>query len=185
MSSLNPAPFEPSKAETKYVDFLEEDTIKCPGLRYAIISVVTCSGRQRMQLKDGEAKIGLKIRGAFETKEQAHDHIKKLQLSDNSSFDVWLVDLYKWLLLPPDPNNEDVETEYGEPFLNELVKGWRENQIFAKQHFEERKQAVMRDGLDKHLTAEERLPAPTESALEALKSLDNDPHPSASGSRSN
>ena len=85
-------------------------------------------------------------------------YVRRLQKFDNS-FDIFLVDMYKWLLIPPDANSVESQ-EYQEEFLQTMVKGYHESQSLAKQHFLERKQAVMEEGLDKHLAPEERLPVP-------------------------
>ena len=70
--------------------------------------------------------------------------------------DIFVADMYKWLLIPPDVNAIDNQ-EYQESFLNDLIKGYRDNQAAAKQHFMERKEAVKRDGLDAHLLEHERV----------------------------
>lgn len=134
-------------------DELDEDYITVPGQLYALVSFVAPTGTN--QRND---KFGLKIRGAFATKEEAHAHVRRLQQIDKT-MDIYLVDMYKWLLIPPDPNCID-DQEYQEDFLNNLVKGYRESQALAKQHFQERKEAVKAEGLDKHLLDHEKLPAP-------------------------
>ena len=155
---------------TRYVDHLDEDVVKCGDLRYALISFVTKDGRQRMETGD---KIGLKIRGAFATKEEADAHSKRLMKTD-VLFDVYLVDMYQWLMLPAPTEIDDVR--YQEEYLNTMVKEYKESQLLAKQHFEERKQKIMEDGLLKHLSEEEKLPPPP------LEELENDVHATASGS---
>lgn len=137
-------------------DELEEDFITVPGQVYALVSFVAPTGTN--QRND---KFGMKIRGAFATKEEAHQHVKRLQQFDKT-MDIYLVDMYKWLLIPPDPTAID-DTEYQEEFLNSLIKGYRENQALAKQHFQERKEAVKRDGVDKHLLEHEKMPAPVDA----------------------
>lgn len=137
-------------------DELEEDFITVPGQVYALVSFVAPTGTN--QRND---QFGMKIRGAFATKEEAHQHVKRLQQFDKT-MDIYLVDMYKWLLIPPDPTAID-DTEYQEEFLNNLIKGYRENQALAKQHFQERKEAVKRDGVDKHLLEHEKMPAPADA----------------------
>lgn len=132
---------------------LDEDFVTVPGQVYALVSFVGPTGTN--QRND---KFGLKIRGCFGTKDEAHAHVRRLQQIDKT-MDIYLVDMYKWLLIPPDPNAIE-DQEYQEEFLNNLIKGYRENQALAKQHFQERKEAVKREGLDKHLLEHEKLPAP-------------------------
>lgn len=142
---------------TQCVDYLDEDIIHAGDLKYALISFVTEAEAGRQRLEGAPGKIALKIRGAFATKDEANAHIKRLMKTDGS-FDVFLVELYKWLLIPPDVEKiQDVQ--YQEDFLSEMMKSYKEAQLNAKQHFEERKRMVLEKGLDEALTPEERLPA--------------------------
>ena len=129
--------------ETKKIDYLDEDSVTVPGQNYALVSFVSKQGTRQ---KTDNDKIGIKIRGVFATKDEATSHIKKLMANDNL-FDVYLVDMYKWLAAPP--NNDDIEDhEYQEEYLQEMVKEYKQTQALAKQHFEERKKMVMEKGLD-------------------------------------
>lgn len=161
-------------------DFLDEDFVKVGGQNYALVSFVSKDSRQKAE---GD-KIGVKIRGVFATKEEAEAHIKKLMKFDNS-FDVYLVDMYKWLLVPP--NNDDIEDHrYQEQYLNDMVQGYKESQLLAKQQFEERKRLIMERGLDATLTPEERVPAPKEPLPAAEKWLpEKEGEASGSGGSSN
>ena len=150
---------DPAIVRDETVDVLEEDVITVPGQLYALVSFVSPTGNQRND------KFGMKIRGCFPTRDEASAHVRRLQKFDNS-FDIFLVDMYKWLLIPPDANSVESQ-EYQEEFLQNMVKGYHENQALAKQHFLERKQAVMEDGLDKNLTPEERLPPPVTGGVAA------------------
>ena len=86
-------------------------------------------------------KFGIKIRGAFATRDEAANHAKRLQKED-PTFDIYVVDLYKWLLIPPDPTKiEDVH--YTNEKLEEIMTGYKENQAQAARMFNERKQAMM------------------------------------------
>lgn len=144
-----------SAAATRFEE-LDDDFITVPGQLFALVSFVAPTGTN--QRND---KFGMKIRGCFATKEEAHQYVRRLQQYDKT-MDIYLVDMYKWLMIPPDPNAID-EQEYQEEFLNNLIKGYRENQALAKQHFQERKEAVKAEGLDKHLLEHEKLPAPPEN----------------------
>ena len=146
------------------MDFLDEDVITIPGQVYALISCVGPTGSQKAD------KVAVKIRGVFSSKEEAAKHVKRLMAADNA-FHIYLVEVGKWLQVPP-PNPDDIpEQEYSEKFLNDLMRGYRESQLNAKIHHEERKRAVMERGLDANLTPEEKLPAPTDIFTAP------DPHP--------
>ena len=86
-------------------------------------------------------KFGIKIRGAFASRDEAASHAKRLQKED-STFDIYVVDMYKWLLIPPDPLKiEDVH--YTNEKLEEIMVGYKENQSEATRMFNERKRDMM------------------------------------------
>ena len=114
---------------------LEQDYTTVPGQVFACLSVV---GPEAPQKND---KFGIKIRGAFATRDEAANHAKRLQKED-PTFDIYVVDMYKWLLIPPDPTKiEDVH--YTNEKLEEIMSGYRENQSQAARMFNERKQAML------------------------------------------
>ena len=114
---------------------LEADYTTVPGQVFACISIV---GPECPQKTD---KFGIKIRGAFATRDEAANHAKRLQKED-ATFDIYVVDMYKWLLIPPDSSKiEDVH--YTNDKLEEIMTGYKENQSQAARMFQERKQAMM------------------------------------------
>jgi hypothetical protein len=114
---------------------LEQDYTTVPGQVFACISIV---GPDCPQKND---KFGLKIRGAFNTREEAANHAKRLQKED-ATFDIYVVDMYKWLLIPPDRDHiEDVH--YSDEKLEEIMTKYRESQAAAAKMFEERKRDMM------------------------------------------
>jgi|SRR6056300_956815 hypothetical protein len=114
---------------------LEQDYTTVPGQLYACLSVV---GPEAPQKND---KFGIKIRGAFASRDEAAAHAKRLQKED-STFDIYVVDMYKWLLIPPDPLKiEDVH--YQNEKLEEIMSGYKQNQSEAARMFNERKRDMM------------------------------------------
>lgn len=114
---------------------LEQDYTTVPGQVFACISIV---GPECPQKTD---KFGIKLRGAFATRDEAANHAKRLQKED-ATFDIYVVDMYKWLLIPPDSSKiEDVH--YTNDKLEEIMTGYKENQSNAARMFQERKQAMM------------------------------------------
>ena len=114
---------------------LEQDYTTVPGQLYACLSVV---GPEAPQKND---KFGIKIRGAFASRDEAASHAKRLQKED-STFDIYVVDMYKWLLIPPDPLKiEDVH--YQNEKLEEIMSGYKENQAEAARMLNERKRDMM------------------------------------------
>jgi hypothetical protein len=137
---------------------LDVDYVTVPGQLYCVLSIVGPTGTN--QRND---KFGLKIRGCFASVDEARSHVKRLQQTD-PVMDIFVADMYKWLLIPPDVNAID-DQEFQESFLNDLIKGYRENQVAAKQHFNERKENVKRDGLDQHLLEHERISSDNQAAI--------------------
>ena len=114
---------------------LEQDYTTVPGQLYACLSVV---GPEAPQKND---KFGIKIRGAFASRDEAANHAKRLQKED-STFDIYVVDMYKWLLIPPDPLKiEDVH--YQNEKLEEIMAGYKENQAEAARMFNDRKRDMI------------------------------------------
>lgn len=106
-----------------------------PGQLYALISLVGPELPQRNE------KFGLKIRGVFNTREEAANHAKRLQKED-ATFDIYVVDMYKWLLIPPDREKID-DVHYQNEKLEEIMSKYRENQRMAAAMFEKRKKDMM------------------------------------------
>ena len=117
------------------IDYLKADTLQVPGQRYALISVVSPNSSQKNDM------CGVKIRGVFESVEEAQMHAKQLTKVD-PLFDVFLVELYKWLPVPP---NTDMiaNQEYQDGLLNTIVKGHADEQVKAREFFEQRKLELM------------------------------------------
>jgi len=114
---------------------LEQDYTTVPGQLFACLSIV---GPECPQKTD---KFGIKIRGCFATRDEAASHAKRLQKED-STFDIYVVDMYKWLLIPPDPAMIE-DAHYTNEKLEEIMTKYRENQSMAAKMFEERKRDMM------------------------------------------
>lgn len=122
-----------------------------PGQLYACLSFVSPNSRQKSD------QLAMKIRGIFATEAECKAHILKLQKLETVSVDVYVAPLYKWLVIPPDPDAIQ-DQHYQEQFLEELMTGYKESQDRAKEHFVERKKKVIEEGLDKHLEPSEIIP---------------------------
>lgn len=119
-------------------DHLVVDYVTVPGQTYCLVSFVSPDGAQK------NSQMGMKIRGCFPTKDEADQHAKVLQKTD-PSVDIFLVDMYKWVLIPPDRNNIEDE-HYQEEFLQNMMKQYKENQANAKQMFDDRVQFLKSGG---------------------------------------
>ena len=119
---------------------LEQDYTVVPGQLFACMSLV---GPDLPQKND---KFGMKIRGAFATRDEAASHAKRLQKED-ATFDIYVVDMYKWLLIPPDPSHI-ADTHYNDEKLEEIMVKYKENQAQAASMFQDRKRGLTQKPLD-------------------------------------
>jgi len=117
------------------MSLLEQDFITVPGQLYACLSIVGPDSPQKCD------KLGIKIRGAFASRDEAAAHAKRLQKED-PAFNIYVVDMFKWLMIPPDDSKiEDVH--YQNERLEEIMTGYRESQSQAAKLFEERKRGML------------------------------------------
>jgi excinuclease UvrABC nuclease subunit len=114
---------------------LQEDSLKVPGQNWVCVSFVSPTSNQKNK------NIGMKIRGVFDKQEEAVEHVKRLIRVD-PVFDIFICEMYNWCLVPPDPEKIADQT-YQNDELNKIVGEYRKNQIYAKEHFEERKREMM------------------------------------------
>ena len=120
---------------------LAKDKLTVPGVSWACLSFVgnLDGGWARPAEGAKHTEFMIKIRGAFGTKGEAEEHAKELQGLDNS-VDIYVVNMYEWLLLPPPPVAEMVNVKYTDDRLQAIMDGYKENQKHAAQMFEKRKE---------------------------------------------
>ena len=119
---------------------LEQDYLTVPGQLFACISFVGPDLPQKNE------KLGMKIRGCFATRDEAASHAKRLQKED-ALVDIYVVDMYKWLLIPPD-REQITDAHYQNEKLEEIMVKYRQNQSQAAAMFEKRKRDMMAKPLD-------------------------------------
>jgi len=119
---------------------LATDVIKVPGQNWVCVSFVSPDGNQKSK------QMGMKIRGVFDQHSEAVEHVKRLIRLD-PAFDIYVCEMYNWCLIPPDPEMINDQTYQNEE-LNKIIGEYRKNQIYAKEHFEERKRELMQQAAD-------------------------------------
>ena len=119
---------------------LEQDYLTVPGQLFACVSFVGPDMPQKNE------QLGLKIRGCFPTRDEAGSHAKRLQ-KDDSLFDIYVVDMYKWLLIPPKREEID-DVHYQNDKLEEIMVNYRKSQTAAASMFEKRKRDMMAKPLE-------------------------------------
>jgi len=114
---------------------LEQDYLTVPGQLFACVSFVGPDQPQKNE------KLGMKIRGCFPSRDEAASHAKRLQKED-ALVDIYVVDMYKWLLIPPD-REQISDVHYQNEKLEEIMTKYRENQSQAAAMFEKRKRDMV------------------------------------------
>ena len=95
---------------------------------------------------------GVKIRGVFQTEEEARRRAKTLQTRD-SSFNVFVGPVGYWL--PWDPCADHVQDEeFMNEQLNEMIKKYKENELNKDMLYEQEKREKMKDSLKKDVPEE-------------------------------
>ncbi len=143
---------------------VDKDTTTVPGQNYALISIVAPNANQKSD------NCCLKIKGVFANLEDANKHADMLQKLDDT-FDIYVVEMYSWLLVPPDP--ELIEQKHVDYKLNEIISGHRETQLKSKMYFEERKRELMENieiENEQRKEENERIQEETETETETVPS---------------
>jgi len=92
---------------------------------------------------------GLKVRGAYNSKEEATARSKKLQRAD-PIHNIFVAEVGKWLPWDPEPSQIG-EQEYAEEKLNTLMKKYKENED-AREMFERESRTTAMAGSKKKAT---------------------------------
>ena len=90
-----------------------------------------------------DPKRSFKIRGCYSNWDIANARVDYLRRVHGANHAVFIGHVGKWLPFDPDPNKVENQNFY-ESQLNELHEGKERNQAKAKEHFETRKQELMR-----------------------------------------
>ena len=118
-------------------DNLATDRIQVPKQHFALISIVSKNMHQQSD------KTCLKIRGVFNTIDEANQHAQRITQCD-PTFDVLVVSMYEWLLIPPDLDKIDDQV-YTDKQLNDLISEYRIVQERTRMQFDIRKEALKKN----------------------------------------
>ena len=121
-------------------DHLTEDPV-IQHQKYACISILTSNSIKDTSgnpIETGNHAKGFKIRGVYATMEEAQKRCEQIRSFD-PYFNVFIGEVGKWL-----PWDDDIERAedavYAEKKLNEIMRGYKEQQRKAKEYNEFRKQ---------------------------------------------
>lgn len=96
-----------------------------------------------------------KVRGAYETVDEAQKRIQYLNSIDNN-VNIYLAEVGKWCPFEDDPEKAK-DSVYKDEELNRLMKGYKENQEKGKQLFEQRKAEMVSKALSDTKEKKEKL----------------------------
>ena len=122
----------------KTIDYLNEDPI-IRNQQLCIMSFVGPNLKQKSKIN------AFKVRGSFNSREEAESHITHLEKID-PDFDMFIAPVGIWCPFNPDPD-EIEEQKYGDTRLNDLMKGYHENRLKADEHFNDRKRQMIQDAM--------------------------------------
>jgi hypothetical protein len=123
-------------SENKKIDHLTEDD-PIPRQNFVCLSFVSPEGVRNCSMR------ALKVRGVYETRQEADDRCTELQLKD-SDFDIFVGEVGKWCPWDPDPNTAK-DQKYQEAELQNLVEGYKDNLNRATQVQEDRKKQMIQN----------------------------------------
>ena len=116
------------------------------------------------QNQNATSVFGLKIRQTFATQEEANKKAASLQRTD-PDVNIFLGEVGAWLPLCSDLEYHVKNQEFLEPQLNELMRGYKENQQLKDEYFEERKRTQVAEAVKQAREAREKRAAETEKEI--------------------
>jgi hypothetical protein len=142
-----------AKEHTKYEKRelkAEEDPIKVDQQNYVCVSFVAPYGtRQKSNLT------AIKIRGAFETEEEAEGWAEQLRDLD-PDWDTWVMSMYNWCPFPPRMSDPGIKVKYTDPQIQKIIDRYQKEDDFSrrfpKEQFTEEKYAQL---MGKHVDDED------------------------------
>ena len=123
---------------------LQRIVYKYPKQHFALISLVSKNMHQQSD------KTCLKIRGVFNTIDEANQHAQRITQCD-PTFDVLVVSMYEWLLIPPDLDKINDQV-YNDTQLNDLISEYRVVQVSTCMQFNIRKEALKKKTVQTMMT---------------------------------
>jgi hypothetical protein len=118
----------------------KRDPIEITGQKFAVISFVAPeSTRQKSK------NVAIKIRGVFPDEQSAEKHAKELWSVDND-FDIHVVDMYEWIVIPPPIDLlSAIPMKYNQDKLDKIMKGYYDQMQRSKKDMEKRMNAAKRE----------------------------------------
>lgn len=148
------------------VDYLDEDPV-ISSQKYCVISVLT--PKNFKDVDDKSSMYTFKVRGSYETVDEAQKRIQFLNSID-PNVNIYLAEVGKWCPFDDDPEKAK-DAVYKDEELNRLMKGYKENQEKAKEHFQQRKAEMVAKALSDTKEKKEKLKAEEDERKKLLKKV--------------
>lgn len=147
--------------------YLEKDAMRVAGQNYAVVSIISPDSNQRYE------KIAMKIKGVFNTLDEARDHANKLHKADDT-FDIHVVEMYAWIVVPPEKKALG-EVHYSDQKLDELITTHTKEQELAQIEFERHRREMIEHGKKHAMEAKAREELEQKKALEQVLEDNDEP----------
>jgi hypothetical protein len=121
-------------------DYLYEDP-QIPNQKYVCISILTPKNFKQEEGKEPITISTMKVRGCYDSVEEAKKRADFLRNID-PNINVYVGEVGKWLPFDDDPEKAK-DHDYQNKRLNEMMKGYTENQEKAKEFHEQRKNEMI------------------------------------------
>jgi DNA repair exonuclease SbcCD ATPase subunit len=141
------------------IDYLTEDK-PLPNQKFVCLSFLSPEGISNCKIR------GLKVRGVYDTYEEATERAKTLRDTDKY-FHVFVGEVGKWLPWDPEPDSKNVkDAEYAENELNTLMKSYMKNQKDAQKFEETRKSELLEKSVQENLDIRKKTKKEVQSELD-------------------
>jgi hypothetical protein len=121
-------------------DYLYEDP-QVPNQKYVCISILTPKNFKQEEGKEPVTISTMKVRGCYDSIDEAKKRADFLRNID-PNINVYVGEVGKWLPFDDDPEKAK-DHDYQNKRLNEMMKGYLENQEKAKEFHEQRKNELI------------------------------------------
>jgi hypothetical protein len=112
---------------------LSEDPV-IPNQKFVLLSFIS---PEQLKVKNSSLRT-FKVRGVFNTYEEAQKYVKNLQDFDNNKFDIFIGEIGKWLPWDDATKTDDEKYNDSQKELSKLMKAYNNSLAKDKSQFEER-----------------------------------------------
>jgi hypothetical protein len=139
LTNLFPTKTEEVRIMKDNFDFLFDATKINESFNYFVKDQMETLEKEFHEQNDFQTSIrGLKVRGVYDTLQEAQARSQKLRKMENNKFSIFVAQVGCWCPWSPNPDNIE-DQEFAETELNTLMKKYKENTDNKTEFFEQRK----------------------------------------------